>query len=121
MEPELHAGCLRPAAYLYYQLPLALSVIGFSAIGDPKSTGSAQNLLFNLSPSPVRTVKWKFKSQNTNSFISNYIGTSSDEQDEFTMSLWPNHWQTPSGKSVLSGWVIEHCTYFNENILVKTC
>lgn len=49
--------------------------------------------------------------------ISNYTGTSSDEQDEFAMSFWPNHSQTTHGKLL---YTITECKALSKCVNVKT-
>lgn len=50
--------------------------------------------------------------------ISNYTGTSSDEQDEFAMSFWPNHSQTTHGKLL---YTITECKALSKcvNVFIK--
>lgn len=48
--------------------------------------------------------------------ISNYTGTSSDEQDEFAMSFWPNHSQTTHGKLL---YTITECKALSKCVNVK--
>ena len=68
---ELQAACFRAEVYLYCQPP---------ALSWFESSGATVTVILLIT--------------------SNYTGTTSDEQDEFTMSLWSCHCQTPHGKLV---------------------
>jgi len=66
---ESQAACLREAASLYYQLSASFWYESY-----------------------------KIQLSLSHSHISNSTGTTPDEQDEFAVSVWPNHCQTPHGK-----------------------